>query len=166
MPLHGHGLQTQTFVAPFQQIIPINHSARRKELSMNSIRIWIWSVRERLALSLYLIDSRDGKAAFMSLLWRNLITWTLLLVYALTPQVLVLYWLFRGEVFTSLHWFLGALAIITIVHSLSISLFNLPDYAREKQHLDGALRQLNPVRLFIHIPFHRIRNALLKRRLS
>lgn len=132
---------------------------------MDGLRKWILSIRGRLALGMRLVDSRDGRAAFVSLLWRNMIVWALLLFYALIPQVLVLYWLFRDAAFTSLHWFFGALAIITVAHSLFLSLFDLPDFAQEKRHLNDALRQLDPVRLFIRIPLRGIRNALLRWRL-
>jgi hypothetical protein len=55
---------------------------------------------------------------------------------------------------------------LIILYCAVLSIFDIPNFASEKRHLDEHIRHLNPLHVFILAPIHWTRNALTKRSAS
>ncbi len=111
-----------------------------------------------------LLGMRGGKEKFQTLFRKNIIAWTFVLFDALSIPVSMLLWFIRDTAFTPLYPLLGALIALIVLQSTFLSIFNIPNFIPEQRHLDEVIRRLNPLRVFLIIPFHWIWHMRTKRR--
>lgn len=131
---------------------------------MNNLWKWFLGVWVQFTAGWILLGMRGGKEKYRTLFRKNIAAWTFVLFDALLVPILTMLWFIRGTAFTPLYHLLGALAALIVLQSTFLSIFDIPNFIPEQRHLDEAIRRLNPLRVFIAIPFHWIWSMWTKRR--
>lgn len=130
---------------------------------MRDLQRWHTGAWGQFLAGLILLGMLGGKKKFWSLFRKNIVVWTYIFFDALSVPIVAAYWINGSTDFSRLCYFLATLYTSIAVYSLIRSIFAIPNCIPEHRHLDKAISQFNPLRVFITVPLRWMRRVWTER---
>lgn len=129
---------------------------------MSKLRALLFGIWTRFLAGCRLLSTSGGEKKFWSLLWRNWTIHAFIIFYISLPTSLVVLLVGTYSAQLSFYRYIEELFAFISVYSLPLSIFDIPNFATEKHHLNEYLRVFNPLRVFIFLPIRSVRNVFTR----